>query len=215
MKRLMVICAACALLCVSGQAWSVILTPDSFGNLGNLQAVGSPTVDNVSHSSSGTTLSATVTSQAFDDLDSDDYVYLYQVENTGDHDIHRFTIYPFVGANSSTTVGYLTGGEPAGFVAGITAPLGASISTTPPPGATVGFLYLDLSFMSGPNAVLLTGQTSKVMYIISDAPPTIAQGNVINGNVAYGDVVAPIPEPASLVLVSLGAVAVVQRKRGE
>jgi len=51
------------------------------------------------------------------------------------------------------------------------------------------------------------------MYVMSDLPPSQITGNVINGSVAFGNVVGPIPEPGTMALLVLGGVAGVIRRK--
>jgi len=184
------------------------LVPSDFGALGSLEDI--PGWDPMATVMAAGKFRGEVTSQPFRDVGLDDYVYLYQIANTGDdlswHMIEVLSLTPFAEADGSTVAGYLTGGEPPGFQAGTVVPIGASVNTDT--GPTISFVF------PGYIDPILPGEHGKVLYVRSDLPPDIILGNIINGDIAQGDVVGPIPEPGTLVLLVVGGLAgLVRRKR--
>ena len=127
-------------------------------------------------------------------------VYLYQVKNENlTHELHRVTLTQFQGVGSSS-IEYLS--EAPGFVSGGADPLGYTIDAAP---ETLGFdvVYGDGAYSS---IISVTSENREI-----DDTIILAQ----NGGQAYGTVVAPgayIPEPATMVLLGLGAALIRKRK---
>jgi hypothetical protein len=148
-----------------------------------------------------------VTSQAFTD-DAGTWLYLYQVANTGGakkNAVEMFTASPFLGLSENTVLGYLTANVPAGFVLGNQLPTGASVD--PDAGPTVSF-----GFPSWMGKAIAPGKSSSTLFVITNHEPGLIQGNVIDGAIATGQVVGPVPEPTSLLLLGGGAAMLLWRR---
>ncbi len=131
------------------------------------------------------------------------YYYLYQIDNIGDdaswHMIEVLTLTPFIDADASTSVGYLVGSVPSSFVSsGTEIPAGCSVNTDT--GPTISFVFP--GYMN-PNGII-PGETSKVLYVKSTRPPQEIIGNIIDGAIADGVVIGPVPEPMTIILVAMG-----------
>lgn len=155
----------------------------------------------------GTGLYGTVISQAFYDTVDSDYYYMYQIENSGSDIVELFSLKPFAGAGSLTEVGYLFDHVPDAFVLGADIPAGGSIFTDS--GPTISFNF------PGYINPLLPGEISRVLYVKSSLPPGEIMGNIINGGIANGGVVGPVPEPMTICLLGFGTLGlrVFQRRR--
>lgn len=162
---------------------------------------------------SKTMLSAEMVSQAFD-IGGGQYVYLYQIHNTGgigDAAITRLTLSPFAQAETDIEMGYLDGGIPSGFMFSDQVPLYGDVN--PDSGPTVGF-----SFPVGipgliTDSYIAPGQSSAVLFIQSDLSPGLIFANVINGESQSGQVVGPIPEPATLTILAIGGMSLLCGRR--
>ena len=99
------------------QADSITLGDSTLGDLLGEGPLGG--TDLLVTDMSNSILHAQVFSQALP-TEWGDYVYLYQVNNTGtgsDSSIELFTLVPFVGAGASPSVGWLTGDASRGLLA--------------------------------------------------------------------------------------------------
>ena len=157
-------------------------------------------------------LQGEVTSQVFyDNTVGGNYYYFYQVANTGLdqswHIIEVLSLSPFTDADGSTSIGYLTANEPAAFVssAPLTAPTGASINTDSGPRISFGF--------PGYFNPIQPQQYSNVLYVESPLPPTEIMGYIIDGAIAEGLVIGPVPEPATISLLGLSGLLMLRRTR--
>ena len=185
----------------------VSLVSDDFSNLlgGSASPIGLPTVTDMSVGN----LQAKVVSQAFTDS-AGHYAYLYQVMNvgtTGNNVVEVFTCSPFFGVSGSTTLGYLTANAPSGFTLGNQTPFAASIDAAA--GPTVSFAFP--AFIAG--YAIDPGEYSSTLYVLSNGTPGIIIGNVIDGVTGSGPVVGPVPEPATMSLLALGACLPLLRRR--
>ena len=150
-------------------------------------------------------LNTLVYSQAFVNSAGNEYAYVYQVVNTGDPatatPAEMFTLYPFLGSPSSVQAGYLsaTATVPAGFVSGGQVPEPTGSISALSEGLLVSFYYGNrYGYQINP------GNNSLAMYVTSDVAPGLISANVIDGSVATGTVVGPVPEPSTLVLLGAG-----------
>ena len=173
---------------------------------------------------SGPSLKAEIISAAYPG-DDDNYVYLYQIENTGqagNSAAEMFTLRPFLEADDSSQMGWLTGAIPSDFLTGGANPdeIGdnqAFVEQTPI-GPVVSFY-----FTKRVGDQIKPEQHSRVLYITSRLTPGIINGNVIGGTVGAGPVVGPttipIPEPRTIAylatssLIALGVLMVMARLR--
>lgn len=206
--------AVVAVVIVSGMSAAALATPvpiapvpEDFNNLlgGSASAIGSPMTTDMSIGN----LHAEVISQAFTD-GADNYMYLYQIRNTGttgNSVVEVFTCSPFFGASGLTTLGYLTDNAPSGFTLGTQTPAGASVDTAA--GLTVSFGFPAWTI---PSYAIDSPEDSAILYIMSDDVPGMITGNVINGVICSGDVVGPVPEPATMSLLALGGLALLRRR---
>ena len=154
-------------------------------------------------------LSTEVLSRAYTD-GAGLYAYLYQVDNdlpASNAFVELFSLAPFYGVTEAVEMGYLTGTIPSGFISGGQVPY-ADGNVNVPVGPTLSFYYLDVLGFS-----IMAGEHSLVMYVVSDMSPDEIQGNVINGDVASGPVIGPVPEPATILLLGIGGI-LLRRRRG-
>jgi len=152
-------------------------------------------------------LVANVRSQAYHNS-SGDYAYLYQLSNTGtlaNAPVELFTLWPFTGVGTATKAGWLSGTLPTGFD-------GSATPQIPEPtaryrvltsGPQISFYYSLDDYSIDP------GEHSVVMYVTSRLRPDQITGNVIDGSVAFGNVVGPMPEPATMALLGVGGLMTV------
>ena len=132
------------------------------------------------------------------------YLYIYEVYNGSNTTLSAFSIAPFAGLTDNSIVGYLSG-QPALFA---TAPIytdKTDLATNP----TVIFGFSQAT--QGPG--LVSGMRSTQLIVLSDLEPGRSTGHVIDGGAASGEVIAPIPEPATLMLLGLGGAAILRRRK--
>ena len=175
------------------------LVPEDFSNLGVVGPASPYLLEAYSYEG----FAGTVASQAFD-LVSGDYLYLYQVDNSGPEVVEKLVVFPFyalVGA------GYLTGGEPSGFLTGGVVPLGATYDPNVPGAPTVGFGY----YVTTGNQIP-AGQHGATLYLISSGAPILGEAHVIDGGAGTVDVYVS-PEPTAALLTAVGLVSLLVRRR--
>ena len=163
---------------------------------------------------SGSLLSAEIVSQVFTD-GVGSFLYLYQLHNTGAANatevITRFTASPYISADIGTSLGYLTANIPTAFTAGDQAPLYGDVDVL---GPTVGFNFPVGNPLYGiPDSYIAPSESSLVLYVQSSLGPGLVTGNIINGGVYSNAIYGPVPEPCSLVLLSLGGLMLRRRRR--
>ena len=198
--------AAVAILCaVSAQAGSLNVTGASLDALlgGDVSQVGSTLVTDAN----GGSLYAQITSAAYTG-NNGLYAYIYQLENTGEvgnSSIDAFTVFPFWGATDNTQLGYLTcvDGLSDDFTAGGGLPYEIAYLDLPINGPIVTFYYPKDESLTIP-----PGERAAALYVLSDLAPSTSTGNVIDGSIGSGQVVAPIPEPATALNILLGCLGV-------
>jgi hypothetical protein len=153
-------------------------------------------------------LHAQVLSQCFA-AESGDYVYLYQVNNTGtgtNSSVELFTLAPFLGAGNDPLMGWLTGDVPAGFLSTSIVPEDTGYFNTE---NVVSFYFTER--VGDP---ITPSEHSTVLYAVSTYAPGLITGNLIGARVSTGDVVGPVvPEPSTLVLIGMGLAALIVARR--
>ncbi len=140
-----------------------------------------------------------------------DYLYLYQINNTGGSNgqsITRFTASPYLGATSTTPMGYLNANLPGGFLTGDQSPPWGDVDADS--GPTIGFNFpVGNPYYGIPDSYIEPGKSSNVLFVESLGQPQLMVGSIINGQVATIPIYGPssevdIPEPSTMLLLSLG-----------
>jgi hypothetical protein len=191
------------------QAGSITLGDSTLGDLLGEGPLGG--TDLLVTDMSNSILHAEVFSQAIP-TEWGDWVYLYQVNNTGtgtDSSIELFTLVPFIGAGASPSAGWLTGAVPEGFLPNGQVPEDDGYIN---PEDVLSFYFTERAGFK-----ITPGEHSAVLYAVSAyAPDTVELivGNLIGARVGEGDVIGPIvPEPSTLALIGMGLAALVVARR--
>lgn len=206
--RLALVAAILAVVCGSAAAapTPVTLVPDSFAGLGGGSAASLMTTSDYNYNG---TFTGHIISQAFNlssGLFSGQYLYLYQADNEGPSSLEVFGVAPFYGLKKA---GYLTSGEPDLFLSGGNVPAGASYD------ADLAEPGMSFAYPGYLGSYVPAGNHTRVQYMISPYAPTVGEAFVIDTGVASGEVVTPMPEPATMALLGIGGalMTLVRRRR--
>lgn len=152
---------------------------------------------------SGSDVIATITSNVYSNVETpgyedyqDKYVYTYQIENMSDSVLRYFSVKIPIGAGGDVLLpGYDTGN-------GWVAPMIWDVMQDE--------LSIDAMF----SASIPSGELSVLLYYASELPPTLALdgGSLVavdNYVFATGPLNIPVPEPATMVLLSCGYLSII------
>ena len=205
-----------------GQSRILVIVFLTFGILSNVHATVTEAdfsadfaaydllVDIVEDTFLGSCQGVTVKSAVYSDGKS--YLYMYQVVNDSLSSLVRFTAAPFTGLTDNSSMGYFGPSQPDDFLIDGVSPSWAGtvdLFTNP----TVAFSF---NIQTG-GISIPSGSHSAVLFVESDLSPESIDGQVMAGGVAFGTVAGPAgsatPEPASVTLLALGAIALSSRKK--
>lgn len=195
-------------ICAQGAYGAFMAVPMAPASMDSLLGAGAQPVASMqtAYMDSGGDLKAEVSYQTFRN-DAGQYLYLYQILNTGNDPVEQFTLKPVAGLSSSPEIGYLTGTVPAGFLS-TAGQVPESEGGYYTPGPLVGFYF---NVRSGYQ--IEPDMHSEVLYIKSSAGPGTVHGSVIDGIPASALMAGPVPEPGCLGLLGVAAIGMLLRRR--
>ena len=145
-------------------------------------------------------LVATVACQVYYDHLLGPYVYTYQITNTSTAGISFFSV-NILGADEPESPGWET-------IGGSIDPTSWVFAASPP--SVDGYF----------NNKIADGQSSSLLYFVSDNTPGLGEGTLVGMDTNYnfvnatGDLTVPVPEPTALILLGSGwLIAITRRKR--
>ena len=147
--------------------------------------------------------SGTVYSQAFN-LDTGDYLYLYQVDNDGPDIIEVVVVNPLTGLDTNRC-GYLDGNEPSGFLADGNVPAGGTYDP--------GVVNLSWQWPSYQGQQVDPNEHTVALYIVSPYGPREGMSYVIDSGNPAAPVWVDVPEPMSAALLVVGSTVLLIRRR--
>ena len=201
--------AAFIVLCVAAQLPASVITLGTAPSVNDLFSTTPTPIGTTSLVVANTpTFTVDVYSQAY--TDGSKYVYLYQLDNStqSNDSIELFTLSKFLGADANVAMGYLTQTVPAGFISTGLAQDSEATGGMNPSGPTLSFYYTSRAGYD-----IQPGDHSTVMYVVSQLPPSVINGSVIDGNTGTVLVVGPVPEPATLSMLALGGLTMLRRRK--
>ena len=188
---------------VLAQATPVLISPFEEKDFSALGVTTPATSQMVEPYSYGTEFNGMMVSQAFN-RSGGGYLYLYQVKNYGASVLEVLALKPFFGLDEA---GHLTGNEPVGFLSDGIAPAGSTYD------AALDYPLISYNYPAYLGMYLDSGEHSKALYVLSSNSPTTGDAYVIDGGVVIVSAVVTVPEPATLVLLLVGGLALLRKRK--